>query len=141
MKKFIIATAIATTAMFASAADVSVSAVHDYAVSKTGLKASTSAFGVGVNVAYIDGVYTRYGVSKDFALMSVGPVAVGATVGGIYQNTYNGTSGMGLTAGVKATMPLSKSMTLNVGVDRFMGQDRVSAFDGNSVSAGVTVKF
>ena len=141
MKKFIIAAALATTAIFASAAEVSVSAVHDYTVAKTGLKASTSAFGVGVSAAYIDGVYTRYGVSKDFALMKVGPVALDASVGGVYQNTYNGTSGMGLTAGVKASMPLSKSMTLHAGVDRFMGQDRVSAFDGNTVTAGVTLKF
>lgn len=141
MKKFIIATALATTAIFASAADVSVSTIHDYAIAKTGLKASTSAFGGSVSAAYIDGVYTRYGVSKDFALMNVGPVALGASVGGIYQNTYNGTSGMGLTAGVKASMPLSKSTTLHAGVDRFMGQDRVSSFDGNTVSAGVTLKF
>lgn len=141
MKKFIIATAIATTSMFASATDVAVSAIHDYTAEKTGVKVSTAAYGVGVSISHVEGAYTRYGAGKDFALMNVGPVTLGATVAGVYQNTYNGTNGFGLTAGVKASMPISKSMTLVAGVDRFMGQDRVSASNGNVASVGVTLKF
>lgn len=141
MKKFIIATALTTTAMIASAADVGLSTVHDFTVDKTGIKVSGSAYNLNLSATHVDGAYTRYAVAKEATLTKLGPVSVGASLGGVYQNTHSGVSGYGFTAGLKATYPVTKSVTVTAGLDRFFGQERIEAYNGAVTSVGVSVKF
>lgn len=144
MKSTFIATVLATTVGAASAAGVGVAAVYDYNLEKAGVRLQGQApvVPVDLSVTYINDQYARYGIGKSFDLTTVGPVRVSASVGGVYQDTLaGGTNGYGFTAGVGASMLLAKDVSLTVGVERFAGQDRVKAFNGTSVTAGVNVKF
>ena len=143
MKKIVIGTVLALAAIASSAADVSVSAVHDYQSNANGVRLETSVpFGLKASVTTIDQVATRVAVGKDFALTKIGPVALGAKVAAVYQDTRGaGSNGYGLTVGAGATYPVTKAVSAFVGVERFIGQERVSQFNGNIATVGLNVKF
>jgi len=142
MKKLLIATAVALS-FAASAADVSVSGVRDFNGADThGLRVGIAAAGLNFSVTQIEDKYNRYAVGKDFELATVGPVKFSAGAAGVFQDTRGANdSGYGLTAGVKTTVNLAKSVDFVVGAERFIGQDRVKAYNGNVVTAGLAVKF
>lgn len=143
MKKLVIAT-LATLALAASAAEVTVSTVRDYTGSDTtGYRVGTTVAGLGLSATHIDNRYNRFAVGKDFQLAKVGPVALSAGGSGVYQstNTVGGVDGYGLTVGTKATVALGKSVDLVAGVERFYGQDRIKQFNGNVGTVGLNVKF
>ena len=139
MKKIVIASILATAAIAASA--VEVSAVRDYTVDKNGFRVGASVASVDVTATHIENTYNRYAVGKSFQVAKVGPVAVSAAVAGVYQDTHTGQSGYGLTAGAKATLPVTKSVDLVAGVERFVGQERVNQYSGTTGVVGLNVKF
>lgn len=139
MKKIVIASILATAAIAASA--VEVSAVRDYTVDKNGFRVGASVASVDVTVTHIENTYNRYAVGKSFQVAKVGPVAVSAAVAGVYQDTHTGQNGYGLTAGAKATIPVTKSIDLVAGVERFVGQARVNQYNGTTGVVGLNVKF
>ena len=141
MKKFIIACLVALTAGFACAGDFEVSSVRDTAVERTGVRIGTTVAGINVNATNISDTYTRFAVGKDFELVKAGPIALSAGAAGVYQNTMvaGKDDGFGVTVGIKAATALTKSVSAVVGVERFIGSDRVKDFNGNVVTAGLKI--
>jgi hypothetical protein len=146
MKKIFALAAVAAS-LSANAMDLSVSYVRDANLDKDGVRVETNVpmtvLGVSptLSATHVSNSYTRYGVGAQANLAKVGPVALGITVGGVYQDTSVGANGYGLTVGAKGTMALAKSVDLVAGVDRFFGQNRVKGFDGTQASVGLRVKF
>jgi opacity protein-like surface antigen len=119
MKKIAIASLIAMAAMSASALEVGVTAAREY----TG----TNTDGMGITLGQ------KFG--------KVGPVTVTPKVGVAHLRNSAAVDGYALTLGVGASVPLNKTVDLTVDARRQYGQDRVNAFDGNTVTAGLKVKF
>ena len=146
MKKSILAWTL-FTAGIANAAGLTVSATHDNDTRKEGVRVEVSkqvrgvSFPVVFGVTHVSGVYTRYNVSAEKSMFNLGPIGLKVTSGGVYQNSNVGADGYGLTVGAKATLPLSKSVDLVGGVDRFFGQDRIKGYNATVGSLGVSVKF
>jgi hypothetical protein len=139
MKKIIMATLFASTAFAASA--VEVSAVRDYNLDANGYRVAGTVSAFNVSATRIDNEYNRFAVGKTFELTKVGKVGVSANVAGVYQDTIGGTNGYGLTAGLKATLPITKSIDVVAGVERFAGQERVKQFNGTTGTIGMNIKF
>lgn len=146
MKSFVIATALALTVGIASAAEVSVGGVYDHNVEKSGIRVTASAGKLGAftpiaSYTHIDSVYNRYAVGGDYALTNVGLVKLSATASGVYQDTAFGQSGYGLTGGLKATYDVTKNISVVGTVERFVGQERISQYNGTVAGVAVALKF
>lgn len=147
MKKTIVAILFAIVATTSMAADVSVTAVHDYKLNASGARATVSVGEVAgvtpqASVTRIDGQFTRYAVGGKYNFASVGKVTFAGVASGVYQNSVRPTgSGYGVSAGLLASLPVTKNMSVDATVERFVGQNRV--FDRNSTvaSLGLNVKF
>lgn len=122
----------------ASAADVTVSGIVDH---KDSFRVSTEVKGITVSATHVDKTLNRYAVGKDITLTKVGPVSLAATGAVVYQDSAVGENGYGLTVGAKATYPVTKTVSVVAGVERFTGQSRISAYNGNVVTVGLNVKF
>lgn len=146
MKKFIIAGVLASVVGVASAVEVSVGGAYDYKAEQFGTRVAVSAGKIGpvtpnASVTYINNVYTRYAVGGDVSLVSLGPVKLGAGVSGVYQDSYTGQDGYGVTAGLKANYDVTKNISVTGGVERFYGQDRIKSSNGTVASLAVSYKF
>lgn len=142
MKKILTALALVAAVGAATAAEVGVSAVRDYNVDKDGVRATVALGKATVSATSIDNVYNRFGVGTGVDLVKIGPVKVGATGAAVYQDTAGtGENGYGLTAGLKATLPLAKNVDLTAGVERFVGQARVNQYNGTVGAVGVALRF
>jgi long-subunit fatty acid transport protein len=150
MKKLAIATILATAAFAASAVEVGVTAVDQ-------TSPNPNRYGYGVTVGQNFGAYnvtagvsrfvreandqTRVTLVGSREVAKVGPVSLTGRVGVAYLNNQTGEDGSALTVGVGASVPVAKNVTAGLSVDRQYGQNRVSSFDGNVITAGVKVGF
>lgn len=147
MKKIVIAGILATAVSVASAAEVSISAAHDFKADRWGTRVTLSGDSFGsvtpqASVTHINDLYNRYAVGAEIGLTSVGPVKLGATAAGVYQATaINGSNGYGVTAGLKASYDVTKQLSVIGTVERFYGQERIKAYDGTVATVGVAYKF
>jgi hypothetical protein len=137
MKKIAMIALIAMTSA-AFAADVTVSGIVDH---KDSFRVSTEVKGLTVSATHVDQILNRYAVGKDVTLTKIGPVSLAATGAVVYQDSARGENGYGLTVGAKATYPITKSVSAVVGAEHFIGQSRISAYDGKVVTVGLNVKF
>ena len=150
MKKFAIASLIATAAIAASALEVGVTSTRDYSgvenrngagvtvgqsYGKVGVTAGFERFTKGTNDQ------DRYSLVAGYDVAKVGPVTVTPKVGVAYLNNQTGQDGYAMTVGVGASVPVTKQISLGVDVARQYGQERVQAFDGNRVTVGLNYKF
>jgi len=149
MKKFAIATVIALAASAASALEVGVTTARDYA--------GTNRNAVGLTVGQKLGAATvtagfdratlgtndqdRYSLVAGVDVAKLGPVSVAVKGGAAYLNNQTGQDGYAALVGVGATLPVNKKVALTLDATRQYGQDRVSQFDGNRVTAGVKYSF
>lgn len=150
MKKIAIASIIALAVTAASALEVGVSTTADY----SGADKST---GYGLTVGKQTGALSvtggferftkgendqdRYSVVAGYDVAKFGPVTVTPKLGVAYLNNQTGANGYAMTVGVGTSMPITKSVAFTVDAARQYGQDRVNAFDGNRVTAGLNYKF
>jgi hypothetical protein len=144
MKKIVIGTAIAIASVAAFAGDVTVSAVRDYKSSTNGVRIQTAlpVAGLKVSVTNVEQLGNRVAVGRDFELTTLGPIALGTTVAAVYQNSAGTASnGYGLTVGPNVSYAITKNIKAVVAAERFIGQDRVSQFNGNVTTVGLNVKF
>lgn len=146
MKKMIIAAILVGATFAASAVEVGVSAVRDGTADKNGARVTASVGSIAgftpqLSATHIDGVYTRYGIGGQYALTKVGPVALAATASVVYQDSNAKANGYGVTAGLKATLPLTKRIDLVAGVERFAGQHSIVGSNSTVSSLGLNVKF
>jgi hypothetical protein len=141
MNKFLIATLIAA-ATSASAADVSVSAVRDYNLDKTGVRLETTLLGVSLSATNVSGEYNRLAVGKTYDLLSVGPVSLGVSGAGVYHARLNpGEDGYGATIGARVSYKLDSNASVIAGVEQFYGQRRLRDTSGVSGNIGLKVTF
>jgi hypothetical protein len=149
MKKFAIASILATAAIAASAVEVGVTAVD--------ATRDTDRQGYGVTVGQNFGAYnvtagvarfvreandqTRVTLVGSREVYKVGPVGLTGRVGVAYLNNQTGSDGSALTVGVGANVPVAKNVTAGLSVDRQYGQSRVDSFNGNIVTASVKYGF
>jgi hypothetical protein len=147
MKKLIIAIAAFAFAAFASAVEVDIAKAHDYKTKADGVRveAQVNTFAIPVTATYttINSKYNRYAVGTEYGVTKLGPVSFAVTGGLVYQDTYHSTKadGYGLTVGATASLPLVKNISLFASTEVFAGQKRVSTFDGNTGTIGLTAKF
>lgn len=149
MKKIAIATLVALAATTASALEMGVTASRDYSgVDRNGFgvfvgdRAGRGAIQFGVEQ------FTNGGNNQDrvtaigsYDLTKAGPVTLSAKGGVAYLNNQTSTDGVAALVGVGASLPINKVLSFDATVVRQYGQDRVSQFDGNVVTAGLRVKF
>jgi hypothetical protein len=149
MKKIMFATALVLASITAAhAVEVGVSGVRDNNLNRDGTRIEVtvpqiSVFGMTptVSATNISNQYTRYAAGVEANLFKVGPLTVGATATGVYQDTRGASNGYGVTAGLRGTLPITKSVDLTAGVERFWGQNRVDNFNGTVGTVGLNVKF
>lgn len=146
MKKTLIALAFMVSASMAMAVEVGVSTVHDYSLSSTGVRATVSTAKVNgftpqVSVTRLGGEYTRYAAGGKYDFATVGPVTFSGVGSGVLQDTVGGASGYGLTAGLVASVPLNKTVSLDATIERFAGQNRISNRNGTLATVGLNAKF
>lgn len=150
MKKLAIASLIALAATAASALEVGVTSTRDYSgaqnrnasgvtvgeqFGKVGVTAGFERFTQGANDQ------DRYSVVAGYTIAKLGSVTVTPKVGVAYLNNQTGQDGYAMTAGVGASLPVTKQVSLTADVARQYGQDRVQSFDGNRVALGLKYKF
>jgi len=150
MRKLAIASLLALAAVSASAIEVGVTAVG-----QTSLNPDRYGYGITVGEKFGEynltaGVSRFYRESNDqnrFSLVAskdvfkLGPVSLNGRVGYAYLNNNTGSDGSALTVGAGASVPVTKSVTAGLSVDRQYGQTRVDSFNGNIVTAGIKVGF
>ena len=149
MKKFAIASLIATAAIAASAMEVGVTTTRDYGTADrtgAGITVGQKFGAVGVTAGFerfTKGTndQDRYSLVAGYDVAKVGPVTVTPKVGVAYLNNQTGQDGYAMTVGVGASVPVTKQISLGVDVARQYGQERVQAFDGNRVTVGLNYKF
>ena len=150
MKKFAIASILAVAAISASAVEVGVTAVNQ-------TTPNPDRYGYGVTVGENFGAYnvtagvsrftreandqTRFTVVGSREVYKAGPVSLTGRVGYAYLNNQTGQDGSAVTVGIGASVPVTKQVSLGIAVDRQYGQDRISSFDGNVVTAGLKYSF
>ena len=139
MKK-LISIAIISFAGIANAGEVTASYLTDSG--RDGYAISTNIKGITLETTHVDRLYNRFSVGKLFDIAKVGPVQLAAGGAAVYQNTLaKNDSGYGLSAQATATATVNKNVDLVAGVQKFMGQDRVNAQEGNTATFGLKVKF
>jgi len=139
MKKFI-SIAVISFAGVVNAGEITASYLTDSG--RDGYAISTQVKGVTLGASHVDRVYDRFSVGKSFDIAKVGPLQLAAGGSGVYQSTLaKNDSGYGLAAQVTATAAVNKNVDVVAGVQKFWGQDRVSAQNGNSATVGIKVKF
>jgi hypothetical protein len=149
MKKIAIASLIALAAMSASALEVGVTTAREYTGTNTNGMGITlgQKFGkVGVTAGFERFTkevndQDRLSLTAGYDIAKFGPVTVTPKIGVAHLNNSGAVNGYALTVGAGASVPLSKTVDLTVDARRQYGQDRVNAFDGNTVTAGLKVKF
>lgn len=148
MKKFAIASILAVTAITASAVEVGVTAVEQSTQNRYGYGVTVGENFNGINVtAGVSRFYreandqTRFSLVGSKEVYKAGPVSLTGRAGVAHINNRTGSDGSALTVGVGADMPVAKNVTAGLSVDRQYGQNRVSSFDGNIVTAGIKVGF
>lgn len=150
MKKIAIASLIAIAAATAGAVEVGVTTTTDYSGSQDrqgfGLTVGQKVGAVSVTGGFerfSKGAndQDRYSVTAGYDVAKFGPVTVTPKLGVAYLNNQHTTDGYALTVGVGASAPVTKQVSVGLDIARQYGQDRVNAFDGNRVTAGVKYAF
>ena len=83
----------------------------------------------------------RYSLVAGYDVAKFGPVTVTPKVGVAYLNNTTAVDGYAMTVGVGASVPVTKQVSVGLDYARQYGQDRVSQFDGNRVTAAVKYAF
>ena len=149
MKKIAIATIIALAAGAASALELGVTGARDYAGN------NQNGFGitVGDKAGKLGGAlgfqrfdrgtndYDRYTLTGSYDVANIGPATVAVKGAGVYLDPKVGQSGYALAVGAGVSVPVTKALSVGIDVTRQYGQDRVSQFDGNMVTAGLKLSF
>jgi hypothetical protein len=148
MKKIALA-ALAAVSISASALEVGVNGVES--------TAGTNRYGYGLTVGQKMGDFgvtagvsrffretndqTRWSLVADKQVFALGPVGVTGRAGVAWLDNKTGNDGGAVTLGAGASVPVTKKVSVGVSVDHQFGQNRVSQFNGNIVTAGVKVGF
>lgn len=144
----IIASLLAATVTAANAYEVGVVAGRDGSSS-----ANTAGVTIGQHwdktsatfsyerVNYVGNNQNRWSLTGGYDVAKVGSLTVAALAGVSYLDNQVGDNGYALRAGVGASYPLTKSVSLTADAFRQFGQERVKAYNGNNVLVGLKYSF
>jgi len=144
MNKTIIAIALALASFSASAAEpnVSVGYVYDFKQSAPGIRIALTTRTVDLATTIVDNQYTRLSVGKTVEVFSMNKLTLNFGVQGVYQNTmYQVVNGYGASFGANVAYKYTDKLSVNIGIEQFVAQDRLSAFEGTSGIIGVSLKY
>lgn len=146
MKKLTIATLIALSATVASAAEFGVTSSRADDRNSFGVTVGQQFGAIGVTAgaertSVGSNDQNRFSLIGAYDVVKLGPVTVSAKAGGAYLDNQTGTDGYAAVVGAGFSVPVTKTVTAGVDFTRQYGQDRVSQFDGNRVTAGLKFKF
>lgn len=91
--------------------------------------------------AYKDQSQYRYSLVAGYDVAKIGVVTLTPTLGVGYLNNARDADGYVMTVGAGASLPLTKQVTVGIDYARQYGQDRVSQYDGNRLTASLRYKF
>jgi hypothetical protein len=150
MKKIAIASLIALAATTASALEIGTTVTRDQS-------GATDRNGGGVTVGQTFGANTvtagferqtagrndqdRYSLVVGREVVRIKTASVAVKGGVAYLNNQTGQDGYAMTVGAGVSVPLTKQVSFGLDVARQYGQDRVQAFDGTRVTAGLNFRF
>jgi hypothetical protein len=150
MKKIAIASLIALAATAASALEIGTTVTRDQS-------GATDRNGGGVTVGQTFGANTvtagferqtagrndqdRYSLVVGREVVRIKTASVAVKGGVAYLNNQTGQDGYAMTVGAGVSVPLTKQVSLGLDVARQYGQERVQAFDGTRVTAGLNFRF
>lgn len=148
MKKFILA-AVASAAFSANAMDVGFNgfeAIHKPTKQHGGsvtISENVSGLDVSGGFGRVEGVngYDRWTANLGKELVKLGPLGLNGRVGLAYIDNKVGKDGSALTAGLGATVPLTKKFSITASFDHQFGSNTVANSKGNVVTAGFKVGF
>ena len=148
MKKMLFV-ALLTASLGASALEVGVTGTRDYSGTDRngmGITVGQKAGAVGVTAGFErftagSNDQDRYSLVVGYDVAKVGPVTVTPKIGAAYLNNQTTADGYAMTVGVGASVPVTKQVSVGLDFARQYGQDRVSQFDGNRVTAAVKYSF
>jgi outer membrane autotransporter protein len=149
MKKIVIASLIALSAVSANALEVGITESRDYA--------GANRNGVGITVGQTFGRFgattgiekftqgkndqNRYSLIGSYGVGAVGPSKVSFKGGVAYLDNQRGADGSAWVVGAGVAIPVTTKVSATLDLTRQFGQDRVKSFDGNKVTAGLTYSF
>lgn len=149
MKKIAIATVLVLAATAASAVEVGITAARVYAD-------QTRNFG-GVTIGEHYGAFSatagfersssstndidRWSLVGGYDVAKFGSVVITPKLGIAYLDRQTGANGYALTAGVGASVPVSKQVRIGLDIGRSFGQDRVEDMNGNRVALSAKYSF
>jgi hypothetical protein len=90
---------------------------------------------------YKDQVQYRYSLVTGYDIARMGRITVTPKLGVAYLNNARDADGYAMTAGVGASVLVTKQISLTADYARQYGQDKVNQFDGNRLAVGVLYKF
>ena len=148
MKKFAIMAVLVVATASASAIEVGIRGVHTSKSSgdMVGVTVGQSFGAFGAEAAYDRTTRGAANVNR-WSLVGTVPVAkyagvsFAAKAGAVFVDPSVSKNGYAVVAGVGASYPLTKNVSLVADYAYQVGQDRVRSFNGNQVSAGVKVSF
>jgi opacity protein-like surface antigen len=153
MKKFAIATALVLAAGTASALEFGVTATRGDTTGDTrnygGVTLGQSFGKLNATAGFerstvgVQGNQNRWSLVGGYDVAKVGPVTITPKLGYAYLDNQtpgidNGSAG---TVGVGFSVPVAQKVTVGLDYAYQKGQDRVSQFDGNRVTASVKYRF
>lgn len=83
----------------------------------------------------------RYSLTVAYEVYKLGPVSIDGRLGAAYLHNDKDTDGLVGTVGLGFRLPVTKTVTANAVVGRVIGHDKMSKFDTNIVSLGLSYKF
>ena len=153
MKKLVITMLLSLTALATFATDI---AVHAGRIGGTNTS-SVGATGTGITIGQQFGIVktelsydralmgdsslSRYSVVAAYDLAKLASTTVSVKLGAAYIDPTVGTNGYAALFGASVSYSLTKSVALVGDYAYQLGQDRVSTFNGNTLSAGVKYSF
>ena len=138
MKKLI---SILAFAVAGQAMALEVTAERDFTADKNVVSVVQTVRGIDSGVSHAVDTYTRFSAGKTQELVKLGPVAIRANTQVAYQDTVGGKNGFGGGFGVGANYALTKQVEFGLAYNRFVAEDKLKQWTGNSVTAGLTYKF
>lgn len=146
MKKLALAAILASTVLSVHAVEVGITATADHGglrdTTGTGITVGQKVGAVGVTAGFdrFSG-QDRFSLTTGYDIAKFGPVTITPKIGIAYLNNDSSADGTALTVGLGAEMPVTKQVSLTLDAVHQHGQNRVSGYDGNRVSAGFKYRF
>lgn len=147
MKKIITALALVGVTGLAHAGQATLSVANDDQVDRVGSRVTLAADKplFGSVVPFVSGTfnerYVRLAAGGEVGLFNVGPVRVAANLAAVHQRNETAPSLGGVTAGVRATLPVTKTVSVVAGVERFDGNGSSNQYNGVVTTVGLSTRF